>query len=761
MPSGLFALFAIFAVIGFVYWRRFALFPPQAPRFPPEQRETQALWYEAQRLASTARLSLYPGPWARETVANLCRNGDFDPYGDLAAALATLAEALLDASGLYGFPPDAALDYALSDMAEGLRLREELRDKVLLLKQAAHYERIVADFVTDILAGLVSAVEAPPSEGGRGAFCVPLLSCVEDLPGVIEGIMGRTFAEDIRQTPLFPGLGVRLLDNLEVISKEPFSPKEYLGKKKLEPAEALETFLKGTPFLDVFAASLPFAIPEAARFEHMHVVAGSGHGKTQTLQSLILEDIERAQQERFGFALIDSQGDLISKLTRLSVFDPEDGELAGRLVIIDPNDLKHPAGLNLFDYNLDRFKGFSELEQEKIFHGVLELYTYIFSSLLGAELTQKQGVVFTNLARAMLVMPNPNIYTFYDFVEDGTKFKPYLEKLDGIPRRFFETQFFTNTYSQTRQQIVTRLLGVLGNPAFERMFAHPKNNVDMFGAMQAGNIVVVNTAKDLLKSEGSSILGRFFIALTTQATLARAAVSERERTPYHVYIDEAQEYFDRKTDELLNQGRKFRVGVTLAHQHLNQLDTELRATLKASTSIKLVGGVNHADALALAQEMNCSAEFIQGMRKNEKKGYTEFACYVRHHTPQPVRLAVPFGGMERLPKMDAQAHMQLIEENRAKVSGLPKLAAPETPEKTGGEAGSGGEEPKERPGTGAEPPPRPEPAPADAPAPKEAPTAKRPSRPKAPREKPAPPADALDFEISVTPRGDGGEDFNS
>lgn len=749
-------------LFAFLRWLWYLFFPPTAPLFPPEQRETRALWREAERLAAATRLSLFPGPWARKTVADLCLAYDFDPEGEVGTALTNLAETLLEASGLYDFPAEADLEYALADMAEGLRFRETLREKILLLRQAEHYEALVSGLVYDLLAGLLANIEAPPSEGGQGSFRVPLLSCVPDLGGVIEGVLGCLYAEDIRPTPLFTGLRDRVMDNLERVSKEPVSPKEYLRKKKPEPAEALETFLAGTPFLDLFTAALPFSIPQSARFEHMHIVAGSGHGKTQTLQHLLLADLERAARGRFGFALIDSQGDLIEKLVKLHYFDPEDGALAGRLVLIDPNDLKHPAGLNLFDYDLARFEHFSEVEREKIFHGVLELYTYIFSSLLGAELTQKQGVVFTNLARAMLAIPNPTIYTFYDFIEDGTKFKPYIEKLDGIPRRFFETQFFTNTYSQTRQQIVTRLLGILGNPAFERMFAHPKNNIDMFGAMQAGHIVVVNTAKDLLKSEGSSILGRFFIALMTQATLARAAVSERERTPYHVYIDEAQEYFDRKTDELLNQGRKFRVGVTLAHQHLNQLDTELRATMKASTSIKLAGGVNHADAVALAQEMQCSAEYVQGMRKHEKRGFTEFACYVRHHTPQPVKLAVPFGGMERLPRMSGPAYLQLIEENRARVAGRPGLAAPApggpTASPAGGAEGLKRDEPKEPPGTELHPEPSPvPPTAADAETPAPSGPAKRPSRPKARKDAPVKPADALDFEIIVTPRGENAE----
>jgi hypothetical protein len=660
-------------------WLWYLLFPPTAPAYPREDQETRALWRQAQSLANTARLSLSPGPWARDTVESLCQAQGLDPWGELGEALTNLAEELLSASGLYDFPPESALDYALSDMGEGLRLRDELREKILLLRQPEHYEGLIESLITDILAGLVSAIEAPPSERGAHSFRVPLLSCVPDIGETIEGIMARVYGEDIRHTPLFTGIRDRFTATLEALSpKEAISPKEYVKKKGLEPAEALETFLKGTPFLDVFAASLPFAIPQAARFEHMHVLAGSGHGKTQALQMLLLADIERAQRERFGFALIDSQGDLISKLTRLDVFEPEDGPLADRLILIDPNDIKHPAGLNLFDYDLARFQDFSDVEREKIFFGVIDLYTYIFSSLLGAELTQKQGVVFTHLARAMLSLPSPTLDTFRDFIEDGSQFRPYIEKMEGSARRFFEKQFFTNTYSATRDQILTRLEGITANPVLERLFTHPKNNIDMFGAMQEGKIVVINTAKDLLKTEGSAILGRFFIALIGQATIARAAVPERDRTPYHVYIDEAQEYADYKTAEFLSQGRKYRVGFTLAHQDLKQLDTQLRATVKGSVSIKLAGGVNHDDALEMSKEMQCSAAFVQGMRKNERRNYTEFACYVRHHTPHPVTLAVPFGVMEGLPAMSAPSYMQLLEANRARVAHVPELGAAST-----------------------------------------------------------------------------------
>ncbi len=103
------------------------------------------------------------------------------------------------------------------------------------------------------------------------------------------------------------------------------------------------------------------------------------------------------------------------------------------------------------------------------------------------------------------------------------------------------------------------------------MFAQRENKLDLFEALNAGKIILVNTAKDLLKDDGSALFGRFFIAMLSQAALERSTIPEWKRTPTFVYVDEAQEYFDDKIETILSQARKYRVGITLAHQTLDQL----------------------------------------------------------------------------------------------------------------------------------------------------------------------------------------------
>ena len=77
------------------------------------------------------------------------------------------------------------------------------------------------------------------------------------------------------------------------------------------------------------------------------------------------------------------------------------------------------------------------------------------------------------------------------------------------------------------------------------MFSHPRSKLDLFSELNAGKIILINTAKDLLKENGTEIFGRFFIALIAQAAQERAVLPERQRLPTFVYVDEAADYFDR------------------------------------------------------------------------------------------------------------------------------------------------------------------------------------------------------------------------
>src|SRR4051794_18197736 len=262
----------------------------------------------------------------------------------------------------------------------------------------------------------------------------------------------------------------------------------------------------------------------------------------------------------------------------------------------------------------------------------------------------------------MMTIPGATIHTLMDLVENPELTRQHFSKLDPVAKRFFETQFFSKSFDTTRQQILTRLWGVLSNSVLERMFGHERNKIDLYEVMNRGSIILINTAKDLLKQDGCEIFGRFFIAMIAQAAQERAAIPENKRKSTFVYIDEAHDYFDESLENLLTQARKYRVGLVISHQTLGQFDRRLRKTVMANTAIKMVGGLSAEDADDMANDMRSDKAYLLSMRKDAV--YSKFACYVKDYTEKPVPLTFKLGEMERRPQLTKAQYRELIERNR-------------------------------------------------------------------------------------------------
>ncbi len=513
----------------------------------------------------------------------------------------------------------------------------------------------------------------PGEDGSDDDIALPeahAFELCEKLPEMLERVIITLFDDDITNASLFKTMRESL--DLNILSASGFRTDIRYDReldltfptqsKITEPSALVDAYFKGTPFQAFFYTPLPFAIPFPARFEHTHIVGGTGHGKTQLMQFLIHHDLVRAQEDGRSVVILDSQGDLIRAVSHLDCFS--DLDFGDRFVLVDPNDVENPVCLNMFDFSRDRLSGYAPVDREKILNATVELYEYFFGALLGAELTQRQGLIFRYLARLLIEIPNATIHTLRELMENGEKFRPYMERLHGTARSFFATQFFDPKFRETKKQILTRLWGVMSNASLERMFSHTENLIDVFDLMNQGKIIFINTAKDLLGQEGSAIFGRFFVALIAQASVQRAALSPHQRRPTFVYIDEAQDYFDASISNLLNQARKYRIGLVFAHQNLDQLSPELRASMLASTTIKFAGGLSAKDASTLDSEFRCDADYLLSQRKSQS--HSAFACFVKNYTKQGLSISIPLGFVEGQPQLSSDDYDFLIEFNRLK-----------------------------------------------------------------------------------------------
>ncbi len=339
------------------------------------------------------------------------------------------------------------------------------------------------------------------------------------------------------------------------------------------------------------------------RFAHTWIVGGTGAGKTQLLQNLILHDLEADDPP--SLVIVDGQGDLIDKVSHLSVFRDRPP------ILITPKDIDHPPALNIFDINRARIAKYGAIAREQVVAGAIQTFEYMFNGL-GIDLTGKQGICFRNMCRLMLALPRPaTILDLLNLTEERmpAEYQSAVHALPDLTRQFFERDFVGREFRDTKQQIRSRLQGILENPTIARLFTQPETKIDIFCELNQGSVILVDTAKDFLRTF-TPYFGRLFISLVLQAVMERVAVPEAERKPTFLFIDEAHEYFDENIDDLLIEARKYKVGCILAHQFLDQTTTYLRSSLASSTATKLAARLSVADARFLAPNMRTAPETL-------------------------------------------------------------------------------------------------------------------------------------------------------
>lgn len=651
-----------------------SVFTPFFSRFTnqksAELAETEELYQRISRLHARFK-------YADEEAARAFRFELFSRFEERvpeplrSAFYATLAVLLRFETTMFELP---AFEPSLS-LKEMVELRDALRRKEHF---HANEERILG-LLGDCAVGILEHIaELLPEALDPSPFTIPLVYALPDPKKLIDNLYATLWQDRYVDAGLFVAVTRRMHFNLCAASgiqntQEPERAFKLPSQNPAPLGEIVETYLDETPFIELFKVPVPLKLTHAERFSHMHIVGGSGAGKTQLLQNLILNDL--TSDDPPALVIVDSQGDLIDKISHLALFD---GALRDRLVLITPKEIDHPPALNIFDINRSRLGAYDAVSKEQVTAGVIETFDYLFSGLIGADLTAKQGVFFRYIARLMLALPetmgrSATILDLMNLMDDPEPYQAAIQSLPELQRQFFVRDFVSKpgrkgTFDQTREQIRYRLQALIENPTLARLFTSPSTRIDLFEELNRGSIILVDTARDFLKGS-SSHFGRIFIALTLQAVLERAAIPEERRKPAFLIVDEAADYFDSNIDDLLTEARKYKLGCVFAHQYLDQCTQSLRASLAANTAIKMAAGVSTSDARALAPDMRTTPDFILSQPR------LHFACHIRNVTPQAVSIPIAAGKMEQEPRLSAEAYQELRRRNRERVS-LPEQRQP-------------------------------------------------------------------------------------
>lgn len=180
----------------------------------------------------------------------------------------------------------------------------------------------------------------------------------------------------------------------------------------------------------------------------------------------------------------------------------------------------------------------------------------------------------------------------------------YIE--DDMVKRFWAIEFADWSEKFDTDAIiplVNKLGQFLSNPLLRNIFGQEDSKIDLEKIMAEQKILLISLSKGKLGEENSSFFGSMFITKIYQAGMARAAIPEKQRKDFYLYVDEFHNLMTTTFENLFSESRKYGFCLTVAHQYIGQLLAEVFATVLGNAGTIIVFRIGGVDARQLCSEM--------------------------------------------------------------------------------------------------------------------------------------------------------------
>jgi len=132
------------------------------------------------------------------------------------------------------------------------------------------------------------------------------------------------------------------------------------------------------------------------------------------------------------------------------------------------------------------------------------------------------------------------------------------------------------TGAREKQEMIPYFAAKFGqfvtNTMMRNIIGQTKSAFDFAKAMDEGKILLMNLSKGSVGEINSKLLGLIIVQKIQMAALKRQKQAKEARRDFFLYIDEFQNYVTDSIETILSEARKYRLGLTIAHQYLAQLE---------------------------------------------------------------------------------------------------------------------------------------------------------------------------------------------
>ena len=295
------------------------------------------------------------------------------------------------------------------------------------------------------------------------------------------------------------------------------------------------------------------------RAHHLEIIGQAGTGKSTAVINMVIADIRQGK----GVAVVDPEGDIIQ-----GVLGSIPQERKADVIYLDPTNILYPFGLNLLEFNPNN-------PEEKNF--VIEETHGIFQKLFARE---AMGPMFEkylkNSLRLLLADVQTEPATLLDIPRIFTDYAFRQRKLRGITDSGM-IEFWKNEAAlhEITPFITSKFNNLIANDYLRPVIGQTRSAFNFRKAMDAGKIILLNSAKHQLGEVNSDLLGMIFVEKISLAALSRIDQVEERRRPFYLYLDEFYRYITDSLAVPLASAFKYGLHLNVIHRSTDELSPAL------------------------------------------------------------------------------------------------------------------------------------------------------------------------------------------
>lgn len=330
------------------------------------------------------------------------------------------------------------------------------------------------------------------------------------------------------------------------------------------------------------------------RLRHFYIIGQTGTGKSVFMKNIIIQDIQAGT----GVCMIDPHGTDIRDV--LSAIPPE---REGDVIYFDPSYTDFVIGLNMLEYDPAH-------PEQKTFV-VNELFS-IFQRLYGAN-PESMGPMFEQYFRnaTLLVMEDPESGNTLMDISRVMSDAAYRELKLSRARNPVVLQFWRDIAAKAGGEaalenivpyIVSKFDVFTANDYMRPIIGQQRSSFNFRQLMDERKILLVNLSKGRLGEINANLIGMIIVGKILMAALSRVDDLSKSYPPFYLHIDEFQNVTTNSISAILSEARKYKLGLTVAHQFIAQLEEGIRDSVFGNVGSVAAFRVGTEDAAFLEKQ---------------------------------------------------------------------------------------------------------------------------------------------------------------